>query len=99
MSLPEYDRPMMIAWTVREPVWLHFGAGNIFRAFIARLQDRLLEKGQADHGIIVAETFDPEIIDRVYTPFDNLSVIADLAPSGDIHTSVLGSIAESVPFG
>ncbi|MDD4095710.1 MAG: mannitol dehydrogenase family protein, partial [Oscillospiraceae bacterium] len=42
---------------------------------------------------------DPEIIDRVYTPFDNLSVIADLAPSGDIHTSVLGSIAESVPFG
>lgn len=99
MSLPGYDRPTMIEWTVREPVWLHFGAGNIFRAFIARLQDRLLEKGQADHGIIVAETFDPEILDRVYTPFDNLSVIADLAPSGDIHTSVLGSIAESVPFG
>lgn len=97
--VPGYDRPVMIENTVREPVWLHFGAGNIFRAFIARLQDRLLEKGGSECGIIVTETFDPEIIDRVYTPFDNLSVIADLMPDGNVHTSVLAGIAESVPFG
>lgn len=98
VRLPGYDRPTMIERTIREPVWLHFGAGNIFRAYIARLQDRLLDNGEADRGVIVTETFDPEIVDRVCAPFGNLSVIADLALSGDIHASVLGSIAESVPF-
>ncbi|MBN1892644.1 MAG: mannitol dehydrogenase family protein [Clostridiales bacterium] len=97
VRLPGYDREHVIGRTAREPVWLHFGAGNIFRAFIARLQHDLLEKGFAEKGIIVTETFDPEIIDRVYSPFDDLSLIADLEPGGKIGLEVLGSVTESVP--
>ncbi len=98
VRLPTFDRAAMIERTVREPIWLHFGAGNIFRAFIARLQDSLLEKGLSEKGIIVTETFDAEIIDRVYAPFDNLSITAALASSGQISLGVLGSVAESIPF-
>ena len=32
--LPQYDRAAMIAETRENPVWVHFGAGNIFRALI-----------------------------------------------------------------
>ncbi len=97
VTLPGYDRTSVLERTAREPVWLHFGAGNIFRAYIARLQDSLLEKGLADKGIIVAETFDAEIIDRVYAPFDRLSVTAAMASNGATKFRVLGSITEAVP--
>ncbi|NLW88190.1 MAG: mannitol dehydrogenase family protein [Clostridiaceae bacterium] len=95
--VPSYDRDALIRRTGADPLWLHFGAGNIFRAFIARIQDDLLEKGLADRGIIVAETYDPEIIDAVYTPFDNLFISADLSPDGDVRFRIPGSVTESVP--
>ena len=56
VKLPEYDREKMAERTLKEPVWIHFGAGNIFRGFIAGLQQRLLNAGEADKGIIAAET-------------------------------------------
>ena len=43
--LPDYDREAMIAKTVADPTWLHFGAGNIFKAFQADACQRLLDAG------------------------------------------------------
>ena len=40
-ALPEYDREAMVRRTMEAPTWLHFGAGNIFRAFPAVLCQRL----------------------------------------------------------
>ena len=54
VRLPEYDRAAMRQKTLEAPVWVHFGAGNIFRGFIAGLQQRLLDAGLADRGIIAA---------------------------------------------
>ena len=51
VRLPAYDRAAMREKTMKEPVWVHFGAGNIFRGFIAGLQQRLLNEGAADRGI------------------------------------------------
>ena len=34
-ELPKFDRAAMIKATGENPVWVHFGAGNIFRAFHA----------------------------------------------------------------
>ena len=34
-SLPEYDRETVTKATRENPFWIHFGAGNIFRAFQA----------------------------------------------------------------
>ena len=66
--LPTYDIPAMRARTKADPKWLHFGAGNIFRAFPAMLVQRLMTAGLMDTGIICCEPYDEEIIDRVYRP-------------------------------
>ena len=71
VKLPAFDHEAMTAKTKEHPVWVHFGAGNIFRGFIAALQQRLLNEGLQDRGIIAADTFDYDIIDKIYTPFDH----------------------------
>ena len=42
-ELPVYDRAAMIANTKKNPVWIHFGAGNIFRAFPAAFLEEVKE--------------------------------------------------------
>ena len=82
--------------TCEHPIWLHFGAGNIFRGYIARLQDDLLNLNLTDHGIIAAETFDEEIIDKIYTPYDNLVLLTTLYADKEPQFRGIGSIAEGV---
>ena len=53
--LPKYDWKQMCVETEKTPVWVHFGAGNIFRGFIAVLQQRLLDEGLATSGIVAAK--------------------------------------------
>jgi fructuronate reductase len=93
--VPSYDREKMIEKTVAEPKWVHFGAGNIFRAFQANLSQRMLEQGFDDTGLTVVEGFDYEIIEKMYRPHDNLSILVTLKADGNVEKSVIGSIAES----
>ena len=74
-ALPSYDREAMITRTKESPCWVHFGAGNIFRAFQANTAQELLNNGTFDRGVIVAEGFDTEIIRDMYQPHDNLSIL------------------------
>ena len=60
------------------------------------VQQRLLNAGEADAGIVVFEGFDPEIIEKAYRPFDNLSVSVTLISTGSIKKEVLGSVVESL---
>ena len=96
IRLPEFDRPAMLWRTKEKPEWVHFGAGNIFRAFPAALQQKLLEQDLVRSGIIVAEGYDYEIIDRAYRPHDNLSLLVTLKADGSIEKTVIASIAESL---
>ena len=95
-SLPKYDRKTVAENSAKAPTWLHLGAGNIFRAFIAMVQQEMLDKGKADKGIIVAEGFDYEIIDKAYKSFDNLAVSVALKANGEIKKTVVGSVTESL---
>ncbi|WP_026506733.1 mannitol dehydrogenase family protein [Butyrivibrio sp. MC2013] len=94
-KLPSYDREKMIYQTVKAPLWVHFGAGNIFRAFHAAAADRLLEAGVIDRGITVVEGYDYEIIDKAYRPADNYSILVTLKSDAAVNKTVVGAIAES----
>ena len=74
VKLPGYSLAEMAEVTRQAPIWVHFGSGNIFRGFIAQLQQRLLNMGLSDKGIIAVDTFDFDIIDKIYTAFDNLTL-------------------------
>ena len=63
-SLPRYDRDLVAERTKNVPEWIHFGAGNIFRAFQANVVQNLLNEGVLDTGLIVAEGYDYEIIEK-----------------------------------
>lgn len=96
VRLPAFDHAAMAAATKAHPVWVHFGAGNIFRGFIAALQQRLLDAGLADRGIIAADTFDYDIIDKIYAPYDNLTMMVTLNPDGTTSREIIGSVAEAL---
>lgn len=95
-ALPQYNREEVVNATKESPTWIHFGAGNIFRAFTANVQQNLLNSNKAKTGIIVAEGFDYEIIEKMYRPNDNLSVLVTLKADGTIEKTVVGSIVESL---
>ncbi len=94
-DMPHFNRSEMIEKTKKNPTWIHFGAGNIFRAFQANLMQRLLNQGEAETGLIAADGFDYEIVEKSYRPHDNLSVLVTLKADGTIDKTVIGSIAES----
>lgn len=99
VTLPAYDWKQMAEKTRENPVWLHFGAGNIFRGFIARLQQSLLNQGAVEEGIIAADTFDYDIIDKIYQPFDNMTMMVGLRADGGMEKEIVASIGEALRAG
>ena len=80
VALPQYDVAAVAEATKKAPTWVHFGTGNIFRAYIAALAQRMLNEGLTDKGLLMANTNDPAILDIAYTPFDNLCIAVTLNP-------------------
>lgn len=96
VALPKYDWRAMADKTAKAPAWVHFGAGNIFRGFIAGLQNTLLNEGLAETGIVAAETFDGDIIEKIYLPHDHMTLNVTLNADGSTKREVLASIAEGL---
>lgn len=66
----------------KAPVWVHFGAGNIFRIFIGGIADELISSGEMKKGITCVETFDFDVVDKIYRPYDNLVLAVTLKADG-----------------
>lgn len=96
IALPGYDVEAVSEKAKKEPVWVHFGIGNIFRIFIGGIADGLLEEGAMDRGITCVETFDYDVVDKIYEPYDNLGLSVLLHGDGTREYKVLGSMAEAV---
>ena len=96
-QVPGFDRAEMIRGTREHPTWIHFGGGNIFRAFIADLAQQVLNQGIEKTGVIVASGRDS--VTQVYRPHDNLCLSVVLKPDGTVSKKVLGSIAQSLVMG
>ena len=96
IALPGYDIEAVVEASKKNPQWVHFGIGNIFRIFIGGIADTLLEKGEMDRGITCVESFDFDVVDRIYDPFDNLALSVILNGDGTQEKKVLGSLTEAI---
>lgn len=96
IALPPYDAEVLAKQTVEDPRWAHFGVGNIFRIFVGSIADRLLRENLMDRGITCIETFDFEVVDKIYEPYDNLALAVILKADGSVEKSVLGPLSEAI---
>ena len=95
-KLPEFDIAKMCETTKETPVWIHFGSGNIFRAFLCSAAQELLDTGVMKSGITAAESHGTEIITECFKPHDNLCVAVTLNGDGSTTKEVVGSVGEAL---
>lgn len=96
VKLPEYDVDAVKVAGKKQPVWMHFGGGNLYRAFHAQIAQTLANKGLLDRGVVVAETFRPFTLDEVYAPYnyDILQVVMNA--DGSLDENLLAVTADGV---
>ncbi|MFI3226177.1 MAG: mannitol dehydrogenase family protein [Clostridia bacterium] len=95
VALPKYDPAQILKNTNETPKWVHFGAGNIFRGFVGKINQIMLNEGAADTGIIAVDTFDYDIIHKIYHDYDNLTMLVNLQPDGSMVKEIIASIIKS----
>ncbi|MEB0002938.1 mannitol dehydrogenase family protein [Cryobacterium sp. RTC2.1] len=95
ITVPHFDRAAVTRATTANPAWIHFGGGNLFRCLHASLQQRLLNAGESETGIVVVDTYDDELIETIYQGRDNLSLTVVMKANGDIEKELIASITES----
>ena len=61
---------------------VHLEQVIFFVLFMGGLADTLLSMGEMDTGITCVETFDFDVIDKIYKPFDNLVLAVTLKADG-----------------
>lgn len=96
VTLPSYDIAALAENTKKSPCWVHFGIGNIFRIFLGSIADTLIEKGELEKGITCVETFDFDVVDKIYKPYDNLVLGVTLKADGNTEKRVIGSLTEAI---
>ena len=96
IKLPDYDIEKIRKNTEEAPEWIHFGAGNIFRGFIGGIADKLISEGKLQTGIVATDSFDGEIIDKIYYPYDLLTLSVGLRADGNSDKRVTAGIGAAI---
>ena len=95
-SLPKFDRAAVTEKTMENPFWVHFGAGNIFRAFQANVVQNPKNDGVLPRGLVLAEVFEYENKQKMNRPPDGNKILVNLKPNGSVEKTVVGSVVESL---
>ncbi len=95
-KMADFDREAVRRKTKEAPFWIHFGAGNLFKAFHANALQNMLNRKEIDRGLVVAEGFDYGIIDKSNRPHDDLNILVTLKSNGEVEKTVVSSVVESL---
>ena len=96
IKVPTYDSKIIKKNTIENPKWIHFGAGNLFRCFHAKIAQGLIEKGLSDTGIIAVNVPSKQAIEEIYRPHKNRVISVVLEKSGKFNVELIASITESL---
>ena len=96
IKTPDFDVEEVWEATKKDPTWVHFGGGNLFRAYHSVLQHHLIELNETNKGIIVVSTSNDSKIEKAYHPYDNLCLDVIMKTDGTLDMEVIASVAESI---
>ncbi|MDR0297774.1 MAG: mannitol dehydrogenase family protein [Streptococcaceae bacterium] len=98
ISVPHFEQEKVREAADSAPVWVHFGGGNLFRCFHAAVAQELLNQGEMTAGVIVAETYDDEVVDKIYHAYDNRFLSVTMKADGTLDKELIASVADSIYF-
>ncbi|HIZ96773.1 MAG TPA: mannitol dehydrogenase family protein [Candidatus Ligilactobacillus excrementavium] len=96
LATPKYAQSDIVKSASNDPIWVHFGGGNLFRCFHAKIAQDLLNINDLKSGIIVAETFDKEVIDQIYDPYKNRMLSVILKDDAKPEKELIASVADAI---
>ncbi|PHP52806.1 mannitol dehydrogenase family protein [Actinomyces ruminis] len=95
VAVPAFDVAAMQAAGRARPRWLHLGAGNIFRVFLARIADDLIAAGH-HWPITGVVTTDPAGFDARLGAHDLLTLSVTLNPDGGRDLRAIAGLSEGL---
>jgi Mannitol-1-phosphate/altronate dehydrogenases len=95
IKVPTYDQAKIKQATADHPRWVHFGGGNLFRAFHAAIANTLIEKGELDSGVVVAETYDDGVVKDIYNAYNNRILRVVTKADGNFDKELIASVGEA----
>lgn len=96
IKVPTFDQATVTKQTLASPRWVHFGGGNLFRAFHAAIADHLIESGDSQTGVIVAETYDDAVVSDIYGKYNNRVVRVITKADGSQDRELFASVADAI---
>lgn len=94
IKVPDYDIKQKNGATQ----WVHFGGGNLFRAFHAVVASRLLESGDLKAGVVVAETHNANVANDVYNKYNNRTLRVITHADGRFEKELIPAVSDAVFF-
>ncbi|MFC6259596.1 mannitol dehydrogenase family protein [Levilactobacillus fujinensis] len=98
ITVPKFDQAKAKQAAQEAPVWVHFGGGNLFRCFHAKVAQDLLNTGDLKAGVIVAETYDDGVIEQAYKPYNDRALQVVMDEAGNYDKTLIASVADAVYY-
>ncbi|MEE5988152.1 mannitol dehydrogenase family protein [Ligilactobacillus equi] len=96
IMVPKYFQEEITKNSINSPRWVHFGGGNLFRCFHAKIAQDLLNQNLMDSGVIVAETYDEEVIEKIYQGYGNRMLSVTMSEDGSLDKELIASVADAI---
>ncbi|MGL2216016.1 mannitol dehydrogenase family protein [Oenococcus oeni] len=98
ITVPTFNQTDVISQGIKNPVWVHFGGGNLFRGFHSGIAQSLIEQGELPTGVSVIETYDDAVISEIYRAHNNRHLSVVMHADGTFDKTLNASVAASYYF-